>query len=101
MNYFTFNAQKLCKTIGHIGIREMLTEAEKLVLWKNSGEEAFYKWCRRKRQTKQYKFERDNTVPISVLGFDGVDDITESVVESLTGGRGTAKKPVLFREEEI
>ena len=79
----------------------MLTEAEKLSNWNNSGAKVFANWCRRQKRGKQYRFERRDTVPISVLGFEGTDSLVESVVENLVGGRARDKKPCLFREEEV
>lgn len=80
---------------------ETLSEKEKLANWNNGGAKVFDNWCRRQRRKEQYHFERRDTVPVSVLGFDSIDGVVESVIENLVGGRARDKKPCLFREEEV
>ena len=65
------------------------------------GAQEFKNWCKTQKQRPNYRFERDSVIPVSILGFDSVDDVAESVVEGLTGGRARDKKPCLFREDEV
>ena len=51
----------------------------------NGWEKKIANYDRHQRRKPQNRFERDNVISVTALGFDSIDDLTVAVVDRLSG----------------